>query len=82
MRKLVPSERLLTYELGSGWEPLCKFLGRDVPNVPFPHLNESKEFEIWMRNKQIRHFNKGLAGLLKLAGAGFIAVIAYWIYKG
>jgi sulfotransferase family protein len=22
-----------------GWEPLCSFLGADVPGQPFPHLN-------------------------------------------
>ncbi|KAK7985604.1 lysyl-tRNA synthetase [Apiospora saccharicola] len=30
--------------MGSGWEPLCKFLGKDFPDVPFPLLNEGKEF--------------------------------------
>lgn len=34
-------DRLLEYELGTGWEPLCKFLGKPVPSVPFPHVNES-----------------------------------------
>ena len=26
---------------GQGWEPLCKFLGRPIPAVPFPHENRS-----------------------------------------
>ncbi|KAI5360649.1 hypothetical protein Slin15195_G085650 [Septoria linicola] len=34
-------ERLLEYKLGSGWEPLCTFLGRPVPQEKFPHINES-----------------------------------------
>lgn len=42
VRATVPKERLLEYELGSGWEPLCKLLRKPVPNVPFPRLNESK----------------------------------------
>lgn len=33
--------RLLEYRLGSGWEPLCEFLSQPVPNVKFPHVNES-----------------------------------------
>lgn len=41
MRKLVPKERLLEYTLGSGWEPLCNFLGKRVPGVPFPRVNEA-----------------------------------------
>lgn len=32
----VPAERLLVYDVGDGWRPLCGFLGRDVPDEPFP----------------------------------------------
>lgn len=41
MRRMVPRERLLEYELGSGWEPLCNFLGKEVPDVEFPRVNET-----------------------------------------
>lgn len=41
IREAVPPSRLLNYQLGSGWEPLCKFLGKEVPDVPFPHRNEA-----------------------------------------
>ena len=34
--------RLLEYDLGSGWGPLCEFLGRDVPAQPFPKVNETR----------------------------------------
>jgi len=37
----VPPERLLVFEAGEGWEPLCRFLGVPVPAEPFPHLNDS-----------------------------------------
>ncbi|KAH7333090.1 P-loop containing nucleoside triphosphate hydrolase protein [Rhexocercosporidium sp. MPI-PUGE-AT-0058] len=42
VRSLVPKERLLEYRLGSGWEPLCGFLGKEVPKIEFPRLNEGK----------------------------------------
>ena len=47
VRRLVPKEsgRLLEYKLGMGWEPLCEFLGTEVPSKPFPKINESAEFE-------------------------------------
>lgn len=35
----VPADRLLIFEVKDGWEPLCAFLGHDVPDIPFPHLN-------------------------------------------
>jgi hypothetical protein len=40
----VPSDRLLVWQPSDGWEPLCEFLGVDVPDVPVPHLNDSREF--------------------------------------
>jgi len=39
-----PAERLLTYRLGDGWEPLCRFLGKPVPDIPYPQSNSSEEF--------------------------------------
>jgi hypothetical protein len=45
VRQAVPKDKLLEYELGSGWEPLCKFLGKPVPSVPFPHRNEATALE-------------------------------------
>jgi hypothetical protein len=41
----IPKERLLVYEVGQGWEPLCAFLGVPVPDAPFPHVNTRAEFE-------------------------------------
>jgi len=43
VKAVVPPERLLVYEVREGWEPLCAFLRRPIPSVPFPHLNE-REF--------------------------------------
>src|SRR5947209_1282 len=40
----VPADRLLVWSVGDGWEPLCEFLEIPVPDTPFPHLNDSKEF--------------------------------------
>ncbi|OTA97431.1 hypothetical protein M434DRAFT_7909 [Hypoxylon sp. CO27-5] len=42
IRGMVPPERRLEYKLGDGWEPLCAFLGKEVPDVPFPRLNDRK----------------------------------------
>jgi Sulfotransferase domain len=43
----VPAERLLVFELGDSWEPLCAFLGVAVPDEPFPHANSAAEFRVW-----------------------------------
>jgi hypothetical protein len=32
----------LCWETGDGWRELCEWLGRPVPDVPFPHSNPSR----------------------------------------
>ena len=43
VRRKVPPEKLLVYEVKQGWGPLCDFLGVEVPDKPFPRLNDSAE---------------------------------------
>jgi sulfotransferase family protein len=44
VRRSVPRERLLVYESGEGWEPLCAFLGVPVPATPYPKVNTTGDF--------------------------------------
>ena len=39
----VPSERLLVWQLGDGWEPLCAFLDVPVPPEQYPHINSGED---------------------------------------
>jgi Sulfotransferase domain len=41
VKRRVPAERLLVYEIKEGWGPLCDFLGVEEPDKPFPHLNDT-----------------------------------------
>ena len=60
MRELIPKERLLELHVGDGWGPLCEFLGISVPDMPYPHSNDSGTF-------QKRH-QLGKSLLLQLVG--------------
>ena len=40
IRSMVPPERLLEFEAKEGWEPLCRFLGKPIPDVPYPNTNK------------------------------------------
>jgi hypothetical protein len=40
----VPADRLLVFELGDGWEPLCRHLGVPVPDQPYPNRNNTADF--------------------------------------
>jgi hypothetical protein len=53
VRQLIPAEKLLVYDVKEGWEPLCTFLGVEVPvDTPFPHLNDRDEFMDRLRSHQ------------------------------
>jgi hypothetical protein len=39
VRQAIPADRLLNYRVSEGWAPLSKFLGVDLPDEPFPHVN-------------------------------------------
>ena len=44
VEEVVPSERLLVWDVKEGWERLCEFLEARVPPQPFPHVNDRTEF--------------------------------------
>ena len=44
VRALVDPARLVDWQPGDGWEPICAALGVAVPNDPFPHVNTTADF--------------------------------------
>jgi hypothetical protein len=44
VRETIPAERLVEFETGAGWQPLCDALRLPVPSEPFPHLNSTADF--------------------------------------
>jgi hypothetical protein len=40
----LPPEKLLVFDVKEGWEPMCRFLDRPVPDKPFPRLNDTESF--------------------------------------
>ena len=44
VRASVPPNRLVDWQPGDGWEPICNALGLPVPDAPFPHVNSTEEF--------------------------------------
>jgi hypothetical protein len=40
----IPPDQLLVFDVAEGWDPLCAFLGKDVPDEPFPHHNLRADF--------------------------------------
>lgn len=46
--------RLLEWKVQDGWEPLCEFLGEEVPDVEFPSGNDTKGY--WERMEKHNAF--------------------------
>jgi hypothetical protein len=51
VRSEVPAERLVDWQPGDGWEPICEALAVSVPSDPFPHENTSEEFQSHMESR-------------------------------
>ncbi|KAF2141672.1 uncharacterized protein K452DRAFT_228059 [Aplosporella prunicola CBS 121167] len=49
IRSLVPADRLLEYRVGEGWERLCEFLEKPVPEEPFPRVNDTQNMHVARR---------------------------------
>ena len=44
VRATADPSRLVEWQPGDGWEPLCHALGVAVPDEPFPHVNSTDDF--------------------------------------
>jgi hypothetical protein len=55
VRRTIPADRLLVYEVAQGWAPLCAFLGAGIPDTPFPRTNTVREFYdgSWVRRREV-----------------------------
>ena len=50
VKRHVPRENLLVYEVKEGWGPLCEFLDVPVPDEPFPYLNDTAQMQRGMKS--------------------------------
>jgi len=51
VKKITTSDNLMIFDVRSGWEPLCQFLGVEEPKTPFPHANKRENFMSFVRGK-------------------------------
>lgn len=81
IRSLVPPERLLEYQIGDGWGPLCEFLGEEVPDTAFPRGNDMADFFKRCRTRNRRQMmNSALQAITMggaLLGTGVAAMMAF-----
>ncbi|KAJ2894791.1 hypothetical protein MKZ38_007220 [Zalerion maritima] len=80
-REKIPKDKLLVLQMeeGLGWGKICEFLGKDVPNVPFPHKNTPREYHANVRKAS-------LVGSTVIVAKGLLAVAPVfgavaWFYR-
>jgi hypothetical protein len=66
VKRRVPPERLLVYEVKDGWGPLCEFLGVREPDVPFPRTNDAAQMRRNIRGVKALSFAPPVALLVLL----------------
>lgn len=53
VKRSIPDHRLLIHSAKDGWEPLCEFLNKPVPDTPYPRTNDTAEMLKEVRNLRI-----------------------------
>jgi hypothetical protein len=66
VQRRVPEDRLLVYDVKASWEPLCEFLGVEVPDEPFPRTNDTAEMRRRLRTVKALSFVTSVALLVLL----------------
>ena len=84
VKKVVPKERLLLFKLEDGWEPLCRLLGKQIPDVPFPRgiepLAVQEKINVYISQSYKRSaikFAKQAVPVVVVAVAG----LAWWMLR-
>merc|ERR1719341_1116228 len=84
VQHLVPADQLLVHHVGDGWEPLCQFLGKPVPDAPFPRENVGGEsggvVDTFGKMNIFEKMDKEMKASFMKIGAGLTAVLGMGIY--
>ena len=78
VRSVVPKDRLLEFKSQDGWEPLCNFLGKDIPDEPYPRINDGKHV---VKVHKMVYWWRLVTVLVKMGGmvgAAGIGIAAWW----
>jgi len=75
VKEIVPEDRLFFVDVKDGWEPLCRALGKPIPNVPYPRINDKEAVEELSKKIII----KGLTRWAFILGTIGIGGLAAWM---
>jgi hypothetical protein len=73
LKHVVPEDRLVFLDVKEGWQPLCKVLGKDVPDMQFPRINDGRAIEDLTRRFIVKGLvSWGIAILTVAVGVGSV----------
>ena len=84
IKRITPTDQLLLFNLEDGWEPLCRFLGKPIPDVPFPRVNETAALQEKVNLYVLEGYKRSARRFAKKAGPWIIAVgaaVIWWAYR-
>ncbi|KAE8382390.1 hypothetical protein BDV26DRAFT_288671 [Aspergillus bertholletiae] len=84
IRGLVHHEQLLEWQVQDGWEPLCRFLGREVPQQDFPHGNTPGQMIASVGNLYMEEWFRAAwfnLSCFMACGVGVVGVLAFSWWK-
>ena len=80
---------MLDFKMADGWEPLCEFLGCEVPRgedgqvLPFPRANEAAALRQKIQEQQLVILKKAARTMLPWVGAvGVVGAGWWWATRG
>jgi hypothetical protein len=79
IREMVPPGKLLEYRMGEGWEPLCEFLSKPVPDERFPWVNEAAELQKTIMRKVARNIRGAIKVLTPWIGGAVVVGVGSWL---
>jgi len=71
VKATIPADKLHIFRVTDGWDGLCAFLGEKVPDVPFPNINDKKEYSKMMLKSNV------IGGIAWVVFAGIVGGICY-----
>lgn len=73
-------DRLLLWSVEDGWEPLCRFLGKDVPSLDFPTGNPPRAWSERIAKTLEAHHQRAFRNMLLLLMAFLVVVPVVMVY--
>ncbi|KAK8085288.1 hypothetical protein PG997_006559 [Apiospora hydei] len=75
-----PDRDLLEWAVEDGWEPLCRFLEKPVPEEPFPNGNSSEEFKARIKELYAEFNRRADRNMAMTIGAIVLLGSFVWIF--